>query len=187
MRTIEHIKRELEPRALLSVSNAHDDARISYRLDSNTVQDMHEFISVIGDYLNYHHETCLGGRLPDFQAEEMAKEIVERHHKRSGGNLLSAYTQANTGLNGGMRKILDVIADELREDALRRYTNHVLDTYVTPNAWPEKVALIRELVAVLKLDGADTDHPERYASDYKALIETYLRNLRRTEEAFFRM
>ncbi|MBT62927.1 MAG: hypothetical protein CML13_06910 [Puniceicoccaceae bacterium] len=188
MTTIEQIKRQLAPRAMADeVTNPHDDARLSYRVESNTVEDMATFLVLIGDYLNHHYEHALGASFPELHAQEMAKEIIERSLRRNGGNLISAYHNANTGLNGGVRKVLDTIADDIREEGLRRYINNVLDTYVNPVSFEEKVEIVRELIAVLRIDTVDAENPARYASDYKRLTEIYLENLRRTEEAFFRL
>jgi len=188
MTTLELIKQELDPRLMARrVGSVHDDARIRYRLRSNRVEDFEEFIQVLMNYYNYHHQHCFGSMLPLLEASERAKEIVERGLRHHGGNLLSGYEQARTGVHGGMRVMLDLIADHLREEGIRRHVNHVIDQYVIPTNWDEKVALIKELLEFFVDATIDCSTPERYASDYKALVEVYILNLRRTEEHFFRL
>ena len=51
---------------------------------------------------------------------------MESEYKRQGGNLMSAYKDANDGTNGGMRIILDAIADHLKEESVERYIRYRL-------------------------------------------------------------
>ena len=39
----------------------HDEARMRYRLDSNTVSDFDQFSSTIADYYNNHFTECVSG------------------------------------------------------------------------------------------------------------------------------
>lgn len=188
MTTLELIKQELDPRLVARrVNTIHDDARVGFHLRSNRVEDFEEFVAVLTAYYDHHYRHCFGSRLPEAEASERAKEIVEQEFRRKNGNLLSAFEQAHSGVNGGMRVILDLIADHLREEGVRRHVNHVIDRYVVPTKWNEKVELIRELLELIGDGSVDCSEPERYASDYKLLVQAYLSNLRRTEAHFFRL
>ena len=66
MNTIERIMSALDERKIASeVGLAHDETRMRYPLQSNTVGAFDEFTSIIGDYYNYHFSRCMsnGGRL----------------------------------------------------------------------------------------------------------------------------
>lgn len=169
MSVIQQIRQRLEPEAIArEVQLTHDRARIQFRLERVTVDSMEEFTAVIGDYYNHHIQQTTGSRLPNFEAQERAKEIVVKVY----GSLLSGYDRAHTGLHGGLHKLLDALSDKLKTDASRRYIQNVIDTYVAPNNWEEQKRIVSDLVPLL---GMKNDRPaEVYAHDYKAFIESYL-------------
>ena len=102
-----------------NVGIAHDETRAAYGLSKNTVSSFDEFNNRIAEYYSYHIGRCVvqGGRIANFEAAGRASEILEREYRRHGGNLMAAYKDANDGTNGGMRIILDVIAEQLKEES----------------------------------------------------------------------
>ena len=193
MNTIERILHELDERAIAQqVRIPHDEARMSYSLSRNTVADFREFERIIGDYFNHHFTRCIshGGRLSSSEATGRAKEILEGEYRRRGEDLVNAYNDAHEGINGGMRAILDLIADRLEDEAVERHIRGVFDRYVQPNSWEDKVELIRQFLARCGQDLSSSvraDQPERYARDYQELIRAYRDALQRTARSLRRM
>ena len=56
----------------------HDEARMRYLLNSNTVADFNEFRDHITDYFNYHYTCCVshGGKLSSSDAYGRAKVLL---------------------------------------------------------------------------------------------------------------
>lgn len=168
------------------VGIAHDEARLAYRLpgNKNTVNNFDEFNALIADYYNYHLTQCVthGGGLAHFEASGRASEILEREYKHQGGDLMSAYRDAHDGTNGGMRIILDIIADHLKAESAERYVRGVFHRYVDPSSWDQKVEIIRQFIErnpqVLP-PYIDKNRPERYAQNYDELIKVFMDGLKK--------
>ena len=175
------------------VAIEHDEARMRYRLSSNTVRDFDDFRAVIADYYNHHHTRCIarGGRLSNTGAYSKAKAVLEQEYRRrGGGNVVTAFNDAHEGTNGGMRVVLDTIADHLKAEAVEEYTTAMFDMHVAPNAWDDKVEIIRQFISCCgpMLAGSIVAHqPERYAHDFTELIKAYVEGLRRTSSIFRRL
>jgi hypothetical protein len=194
MATIDSLLAALDEREIARrVTVEHDEARMRYRLSSNTVRDFAEFRARIADYYNYHHTTCVsrGGRLSNTDAYGEAKDLLEREYRRHGnGDIVSAFNDAHDGTNAGMRFVLDTIADNLKLRAVERYTAAMFDMHVAPNAWNDKVEIIRQFINCCGplLSGSIVAHqPERYAHDFTELIKAYVEGLRRTSSIFRRL
>jgi len=164
-------------------TNMHDDARAAYHRPSNTVRDFDEFTAVTADYLNYHlaATSMHGGRLSDWEARSRAKNLIEREYRRHNSDIVGAYNDARTGTNSGLRHVLDIICEGLKYQAMEDHFTDVFDRYVTPCSWSEKVDIIRQLIQhgsfVLPPD-FDKSTPERYASNYRPLIQGLVSGVR---------
>jgi hypothetical protein len=175
------------------VTMEHDEARMRYRLSSNTVRDFREFSSVVADYYNYHQMTCIsrGGRLSNTDAYGEVKDLLEREcRRRDNGDIVSAFNDAHDGTNGGLRVILDIIADTLKARAVERYTAAMFDRHVAPNAWDDKVEIIRQFIAFcgpMLAGSIVASQPERYAHDWSELLRSFVEGLRRTSSIFRRL
>lgn len=174
------------------VGIAHDNARMSYPLRSNTVASFDEFASVIGEYYNYHFGRCVapGGAMSRTDAQSRAKEALEREYRRRHGDIVSAYNDAHDGTNGGLRVILDTIAEALKAEAVERHIREVFDRYVTPNSWEQKVEIVRQFIAQCGLNlssSINKDQPERYAQNFNELIRAYVGSMQQTSSVFRRL
>ena len=182
---------ELDERTIaLKVGIPHDNARVRYRLDRNTVSDFDDFTDVITDYEQHHVAACVapGAALSRAQAGGRAKEqIEEEYRRRHGGNLVTAFNDAQDGTNGGLRRILDIIAEKLKAEAVERHIRHAFDTHVSPDSWEGKVALIREFLdrfGHTLSPSIRVDQAARYAQNYQDLIRSYLKALQETSSVF---
>jgi len=192
MSAIGEILLALEERTIArKVGIPHDEARMRYPLRSNTVGSIAEFFTAIGDYYNHHSSQCVsrGGTMSSAEAKGHAKEALEREYRRRRGNIVSAYNDAHDGTNGGLRVVLDTIAESLKAESVERYMRDVLDRYVAPNEWAQKVEIIRQLIAQCGMNlstSIQADQPERYAQDYAELIRAYVTGLQQTSSVFRR-
>ena len=193
MATIGTILEALDERNIAqAIGIPHDEARLSYRLHSNTISSFDAFTEIIGEYVQHHSSRCIaaGGRLSRSEAAGRAKEILERAYGRRNGDLITAYNDAHDGTNGGLRQVLDTIAEALKAEAVERYVRDVFDRCVAPNAWEEKVRLVEEFLGRYGPSlgsSVQLGRPERYAQSYKELIRSYVEALQRTSSVFRRL
>ncbi len=171
------IMSELEELYLVeNVTNQHDEARIQFRPHKNTVQSDWEFDNIIGDYYNHHLAGCNEGTFSKVSATEKAKDIVFGAYIKKGKDKFDAYYDAQKGTNGGLRTILDIIMDFLKEEALRHHVRSVLDSYVSPTDYDEKLDLVTEILYKVDSNARDIDRnrPERYVHDYEKLVHLFM-------------
>ncbi len=190
MGSLESILRQLDEREIAKrIGIPHDEARMAYSLKKNTVTNFDEFVEIISDYYRYHFTHCIakGGSLSASDAEGAAKEIIEEKYTRKGSNIRGAYSDAHDGTNGGLRIMLDIIAEHLKTESVERYIRKVFDGQVKPISWEDRVDIIRQFIARCGTDLSptiDSGHPERYANDYSELIRSYVKALEHTSAMF---
>lgn len=174
------------------VAIPHDEARSQYRLPRNTVSGWREFEDLIADYFGFHYGRCVapGARLSRTEALGRAKEILEREYRRRRSDIVGAFADARDGTNGGLRSIIDAIADGLKGESVDRYARDQFDSRVAPHDFEAKVEIIRQFIARFGPqlgDAIQRNRPERYAQDYRQLIEAYADGLRQTSSIFRRL
>lgn len=182
MSVLKNILNELDENYIVdNITKKHDEARIQYTLKSITVENDIAFDDLIADYYNHQFTKCIsfGGELPRAESAGRAKEIIFRAYKRKGIDKLNAYSDGKTGRNGGMRQILDIILEHLKEEAVENHMRDVIDRYIAPSSFKEQVAIIGEIVQRLgiKSDNIDIEHPERYARNYEELIRGLINSI----------
>lgn len=193
MNAIQHIFQALDEREIArQIGLRHDEARMQYRLESNTVGSYSEFMDIIADYYNWHFSKCNapGGGMDLTQAEGRAKQLIEQQDRRQRGDIVSAFNDAHQGTNGGLRVILDFMSEGLKEEATQFYVSNVFDQWVTPNEWDQKVEIIRQFMERFSAGISEDirrDQPERYAQNYAELIQAYVDGLRQTSSVFRRL
>jgi len=174
-----------------NVSIPHDEARMRYSLRKNTVSNFEEFTGVITDYYNHHVSQCVmhGGYLSRTEAAGRAKQILEQEYRRQGGTIVTAFNDSHDGTNGGLRVVLDRIAESLKTESVERYIREAFDRYVEPNSWEQKVDIMRQFIARfghLLSSSIRANQPERYAQNYEELIRSYVDSLKKTSSIFRR-
>ena len=192
MGSIENLLSAMDELALArTVGIPHDEARMNYSPGRNTVGSFDDFTDVIADYYNYHIGQCVihGGYLSQTEAAGRAKEILEHLYRRQGGNIMTAYNDAHDGTNGGLRIILDKIAEQLKEESVERYIRDAFDRYVAPNSWEQKVDIMRQFISRFGHHLSSSirmDQPEEYAANFEELIRAYVESLKKTSSVFRR-
>ena len=190
MPTIGALLADLDERRIAQlIGIAHDEARMRFPLESNTVGDFSQFREIVSGYYNYHYTTCVsrGGSLSLSEAYGAVKELLERDYRKVRGNIVSAFNDAHDGTNGGLRVVLDKIAEALKTTGVERYVTDVFDRHVEPNSWEQRVEIIRQFIAQCGpylASSISASQPERYARDYSDLIKSYVEGLQRTSSIF---
>ena len=169
----------------------HDEARLEYKLASTTVHDTPEFERILGDYYAHHHALCVshGGRMPEFQAVQAAKRIIENLYRRRNQTLVNAVSDAKDGRNGGMGQMLDAIRDALKNEAQENYIAEVIDRHIQMDSYSEKLGLAKDMLAELGPllpERVRKRTPEELAGDYRELVRTLIDALREAAAAFRR-
>ncbi len=184
---------ELDERYIArKIAIPHDEHRIRYQTISNTVRNFDEFTRIIGVYYNLHFSHCVshGGRMSPSQASSRAKELIEKEYRRRGGDIVMAYNDAHDGTNGGLRAVLDIIAEGLKAESVELHIRDAFDRYVAPNSWSQKVGIIRQFISnsgAFLSSTIRSDQPERYAQNYQELIRSYVTALQNTSSIFRRL
>ena len=193
MSTIQSIRDALDEQKMAErLSNPIAESRLNYGLAANTVAGPHEFDRVIGDFTRDVFAHCIapGADMPMFEAVGRAKQILDNAYRRRRQTLKNALADGMDGLNGGMRGILDTIADGLVAESLENYMEDVFDRYIGANVWEEQVAIIKELMEEyghMLSDSIRSQPPEKYASNYKDLLRDLIDRIRETGTSFRRI
>jgi len=193
MATINSLLSALDERTMAQrIGIPHDEARMRYPIESNTISTFERFRATIADYYNYHYTRCIsnGGQFSPDDAYARVKDLLEREYRKRRGNIVSAFNDAHDGTNGGMRVILDTIADGLKAEAVENYVVAVFDRHVAPSSWGDKVDMIRQFISWfgnILPSSIDASSPERYAQDYAGLIRAFVQGLQQTSAIFRRL
>ena len=193
MTTVESLLNAIDERTIAQrEAIRHDEARMSYHLQSNTVRTFEEFSRIIGDYYNHHYTTCIsnGGRLSGSQAEGRAKEILEQQYRKRGGDIVTVFNDCREGTNGGLRAVLDLISESIKTEGVQRYIRAAFDHYVSPASWDDKVAIMSQFIdrcGAYLSSSISRNQPERYAHNYNELIQTYANALQQSSSVFRRL
>jgi hypothetical protein len=185
MNELERILRALDERELArAVGKKHDDARSRYPLGNPAINDYADFERIIGDYYAYHFSACVGAgaKLPDYEAKQRAKQILEEEYRQQGQSINHACEDAMHGVNGGIRRVVDLLCEALKRENQANYIEQIFDTYVAPNSFDQKLELIRQLIqrfATILPRSVVEGRPEQYAHNYKQLVRAINEGLRR--------
>lgn len=166
-----------------------DSARGSFILDSSTVQSPDEFHEVLDAF--YIHLHCwiscrTGESLDAGRVRTEAIKLLETAFRNQGGEQ-AAYARARDGIQGGMRSVLDTIAEQCKRD---RYTAHVQRTLceaISAMDWDDRVAFMqaamRRLGPFLPPELSD-EPPERFVRQYEVIVQTYVESLDKLSQLF---
>jgi len=169
-----------------AVSIKHDTVREQYPLESNTVESFNDFKEEITLYYQWHFAHTMGNGnedalMPPEMAYGYARQIIENYFQRRGEliPLEAAFRVAKTGTNGGLRFILSLLADSLKQSQEARYIDWCIDNAVAPTDYDGQAELMRSYLERYR-DYIPNDirlkSPEFLAagSGYKELIKLHL-------------
>ncbi|GMW03679.1 MAG: hypothetical protein AMXMBFR84_48130 [Candidatus Hydrogenedentota bacterium] len=171
------------------VTSRHDDARNHYHLRQNRVPNWDDFRAVTGDYYAHHYTSAVtrGGSIERGRAAARAKAILDREYRRRGLGYVAAVNDGIYGTNGGMKTVIDLIAEGIKAQDVSDYYEAVFDAQIKGNVYEDKVAIIRDVFhyyGPVLADTVDLSNPARYANDYRVIIDALVENMRRTSPVF---
>jgi hypothetical protein len=171
------------------VSAQHDAASLSSPISGPRVRDSHEFACVIGAFVNRQVQLTGGAGYPDFEARTIAKEILSKYGERRGqGRTYANYARnAIDGQDGGLRGVLNILAEVLREQQTERYREDAVDQIVDPLDFEAQVAITKKIMDDHKQTSSvdiGNPRPEAHAHQYRALIRRRVQQIDDTTKDF---
>ena len=154
----------------------HDAARESFTLPGMTVADHQEFKYLLTSYVQHHLRTVGEGEPTPAAAFGEAKRILDRAFQEDSfqDGFARALQVAKDGSDGGMRRVLNEIADSLKYSALQRYIDHVYYQHIDVLSKDDNRALSRAFFErfgpILKRFGFDVDE-DTFAWNTRAALE----------------
>ena len=172
------------------VARSHDKARSSYLLPSTTVKDWSEFEYYMGDY-HRHHCSIVGGGDFGNSSQNLtdAKNLAMRGAGRNT-TIKKLFRDATSGSNGGLRQILDHIADAIKQQYVERYIADAFDSYIAPCSIDESTEIMRQFLLAYQHilpSHIDVNRPEYYASNYKEYIGLFAQSMTSIASEFRRI
>ena len=156
-----------------------DSARGSYVLDSSTVASYDQFLDTIEAFY-VHLQRHTGSQVADSvdpkatRAEGLA--LLERAFQRQGGSQ-AACARATDGTGGGMRRILDALTEQYKNDQQAQFIQRIFKDTLDGLDWDERVGFMQ---ATLKRLGPNlpaeirSQPPERFARHYEVIVQAYV-------------
>ena len=110
----------------------HDIARETFRLPSMIVADHREFNYLVTSYIQHHRTTIGEGAVTDAAAFGEAKSILDKSFNRDRfqEGYPAALQMALDGTEGGMRFVLNELADAMKRRSLYSHMDHVFHHHV---------------------------------------------------------
>ena len=169
------------------VSVHHDRAREEYPLEI-TVRSFEDLKEELILYYQWHFSRTIGNgaEIAPEAAWEYCRNIIESYFRRRRGGELNgleaAYRMVRQGTDGGLRLLINLIADSLKRSQEEQYVEHVIDSNIDPMDFESHINLMREYIRRYS-DYLPPDmrvkRPELLARDYKQLIKIHCEVLNR--------
>jgi hypothetical protein len=164
-----------------------DSARGSYILDSSTVQSEEEFFGILEAFYVHLHSWTSGSANVSFAAGDARHKVtalLESVFRNKGGRE-GAYARARDGTQGGMRSVLDTVAEQCKRETYTEYVQCVFAQAVSGMKWGDRVqfmrAAMKRLGPVLPPELRD-EPPERFVRQYEVIVRAYVESLDRLRE-----
>lgn len=159
-----------------AVLQQHDVARETFKLPTMVVRDHAEFKYLLTAYIEHHLRTTGEGAPGAAAAFGEAKRILDRAFNEDPyqDGYARALQMALDGNQGGMRAVLNAIADTLRQRALADYMDHVYYQHINVLSKDDNRALSRAFYArfgpILKRFGHEVDE-DTFAWNTRAALD----------------
>lgn len=129
----------------------HDAARESFRLETLRVSSWPEFLSIITRYWLHHTIRTKCPALADagdagFRAEYAASEATAAIDRAFRGGKEEAYLNALTGQQGGLKGVIDRMAEQLKLEQRGQWTNFVHMSAYDAFKWEDMERLATEFL-----------------------------------------
>ncbi len=157
----------------------HDVARASFHLPKIIVDDFREFNYIVTTYIQHHHRQVGEGELSTGAAFGEAKRLLKGAFKKDPfqEGYAAALQIARDGTMGGMRMILNELAESIKNRAYHDYLDTVFHHYVDVLSKKDNLDLARAFFAhfqpTLQRFGYEFDEYS-FVNDTRAAVEYYL-------------
>ena len=164
-----------------TVTGPIDNARGTYLLGKNQLEDYNEFLAVIESFY-LHIIRSTGTLLKPFQHSKVGPEALSLLNRsfRSETGVETAWRQSKLGLNGGLRSVLDMMTDQYKEEKTKEHVEYIIAENLDPDNWPDSIkfgeAEKRYFKQILPVDINELSANE-IALDYKNVIRTIINTL----------
>ena len=169
----------LDPQVInTTVMMPHDLARESFPLGVVQVRDHREFQYLVSHYVQYHYERVGWGRPSDVAAFGEARRILDRafNQDQYQDGYARARRMATEAAGGGMRSILNEIADALKRRALNDYMDRVYHYFVDDLSKEDNLEISRSFFErfgpILRRFGHEVD-PYTFAFNTRGALQYY--------------
>jgi hypothetical protein len=177
---LQSILTEIDQEALLRhVARPIDTARATFSPGAATTNSVDEFNEIVTSfYVHLQRHTYRIVEPLDLNASstEASDLLKEAFFKKGGWD--GALTEAETGINGGIRFVLDVMTEHFKHTQKEKYMNQILITALKPLEWEEKVSLTQAILKRLEhnLPQKVVSQPEKYAKELEDILKTYVQS-----------
>jgi hypothetical protein len=178
--TLQSILTEINQEALLRhVARPIDAARATFLPGAATTNSFDEFNEIVtAFYVHLQRHTYRLIEPVDLNvASSEARTLLEKAFFKKGG-WDSALTEAETGVNGGIRFVLDVMTEHFKHNHQEEYLEQAIETALKPLDWEKRVSLARAILKRLEhnLPQQVVSQPEKYAKELKDILKTYVQS-----------
>ena len=178
--TLKSILTEINQDALLRhVIGPIDAARATFLPGAVTTNSFDEFIEIVTAFYVHlqRHFYRLIEPVDMNAASSKASTLLEKAFFKKGG-WDAARTEAQTGINGGIRFVLDVMTEHFKHIHQEEYMEQALKTALKPLNWEKTVRLTQAILTRLEhnLPQQVVSQPEKYASELKDILKTYVQS-----------
>jgi hypothetical protein len=101
-------------------------ARQSFQVSSNTVRGYQELVEVLTRFVQHLLRKTGCGELP----EELAFGKAEEALRHKGLSIKHVYDDVKRGVNGGLRRVFDIIGEQIEQEQVSHYLEYVLATEI---------------------------------------------------------
>ena len=156
-----------------------DSARGSYVLDSSTVASYDQFLDTIEAFY-VHLQRYAGSQAAESvdqkatRAEGLA--LLERTFQTQGGSQ-AASARATDGTGGGMRRILDALTEQYKNDQQAQFIQRIFKDALDGLDWDERVGFMQSILNRLGPNlpaEIRSQPPERFARHYEVIVQAYV-------------
>ncbi|HOX57880.1 MAG TPA: hypothetical protein PLC99_13415 [Verrucomicrobiota bacterium] len=115
-------------------------ARHNFQVKSNTASSFRELVEVLSRFVQHFFSVTCRVELPEDVAFSRAEDAL----KGRGLSLKHVYDDCRRGTNGGLKRTLDVVAEQLEQEQVHAYIEYVFATMVDQQNFDEIAELMND-------------------------------------------
>lgn len=174
-RLLKILKELDETHVFEAITIRHDKAREDYSLHVRRITSFSEFLEQLCLYYKFHRLHASGIKVPEAMVAGEVKGLVQQAFR---GDLTSVFIHVKHGQEGGIKRVIDGIAESLKQQEKSHWTDHVKLQSYDPSDREQRRELAQEYLELFKhfvVPGADIhdkyEIAERLDDFLRALVE----------------